>query len=102
MPLTMKLDETPDMGGSYRYVVRSGGLVLGMIEQLDEGPSEGAWQWVLTLNGPPDFVGGGIADTLDQAKDHFRAAWQRWLEWARLKELEDREIAAFAERADRG
>jgi hypothetical protein len=51
------------MGGRYRYGVRSGGLVVGMLAMG------------LTLHGPPpDFVGHGLTDTLDEAKDRFRAA----------------------------
>jgi hypothetical protein len=37
---------------------------------------------------PPDFVGTGLAGTLDAAKDQFRATWQRWLEWAALQEID--------------
>ena len=88
MPLTMKLDQTPDMGGRYRYAVRSGGLVVGTIQQVVDGPSAGAWQWGVTLHTPPpDFVGHGLTDTLDEAKDRFRAAWGRWLQWAALQEV---------------
>jgi len=59
---------------------------VGIIQQVVDGPSKGAWQWGVTLHGPPDFVGHDLTDTLDGAKDRFRTAWQRWLEWASLRE----------------
>jgi len=66
--------------------VRSGGWIIGSIDELVEGPSQGAWKYSLSAGGPPDFVGSGIADNLDQAKDRLSAAWHRWLQWAELQE----------------
>jgi hypothetical protein len=86
MPLTVRLHSTRDMGGHRSYTVRSGGWIMGSIEEIVEGPSAGAWKYQIMMGGPPDFVGHGITDTLEEAKDRFRAAWQRWLDWAALHE----------------
>jgi len=86
MPLTFRLHSTRDMGGRRRYTVRSAGWIVGSIDEVTDGPSAGGWQWHMLLGGPPGFVGRGIADDLDQAKDRFRAAWGRWLQWAALQE----------------
>jgi hypothetical protein len=77
------------MGGHRSYTVRSGGWIIGFIDEIVEGRSAGAWKYQLLMGVPPDFVGHGITDTLDEAKDRFRAAWQRWLQWAELQAVED-------------
>jgi hypothetical protein len=92
MPLTMKLDQTPDMGGHYRYVIRSGGLVVGLIDEVVDGPSVGSWRYSLAVSGYSDAVGNGFADTLTEARDRLRTAWQGWLKWARLQEDDDEGI----------
>ena len=75
------------MGGRRSYTVRSGEWIIGSIDEVVEGPSKGAWQYRLSNHGPPDFVGRGLADTLDEAKDRLRGAWERWLQWAQLQEV---------------
>jgi hypothetical protein len=80
MPLTFRLHGTRDMGGRRSYTVRSGSWIVGSIDEIVEGPSTGTWRYQLTVGAPTDFRGTGISDSLPEAKAHFDAAWQRWLE----------------------
>ena len=88
MPLTFRLHTTRDMGGRRSYTVRSGSWIVGSIDEIVEGPSEGAWRYHLMVGAPSDLRGSGISDSLDDAKVHFDLAWQRWLTWAALREID--------------
>jgi hypothetical protein len=77
--MTLALPRTVFHDGERRpddYEVRHDGQTIGRIYRMRSRGRELLWRW--TQSGPvqPSLgVNGGVADTLDEAKTAFRAAW---------------------------
>ena len=71
-----------------RFTVRSGELLIGLIQEMDRVPWVGQWTWALsgTRPNPPAFVWKGAEKSFDQARAAHAACWAAWLEWAGLQQ----------------
>ena len=74
-----------------QVMVKSGGLVCGVLDRATRGPEADQWFWFIT--GPQARVPGarasdsGLAPTLEAARAEHAAAWGRWLQWAGLVQV---------------
>ena len=88
MPITLRLFSAPALGTGLRYAVFSGRVNIGIIEERKQAPNEGCWEWALhalPVSKTP-LQTTGMRDTLEEAKDAFRKAWEAWLAMAGLQE----------------
>jgi hypothetical protein len=74
----------------------SGGLAVGFIYcEAGESGREGPHTWFWSIHGifskPIDMRGQGTARTLEDAKAYLEENWQRWLRWANLKEIANKD-----------
>jgi hypothetical protein len=90
MPLTMRPTKlsSPVDKGRVDFTVYCGAWAVGRIYEHLEGPEHLRWFWALNgmFGRPREIKDNGHAPTLDEAKAQFEAAWQQWLEWAKLLE----------------
>ena len=90
MPLTMRATglSSPVDKGRVDFTFYCGAWAVGRIYEHLEGPERLRWFWALNgmFGRPREIRDHGHAPTFDEAKAQFEAAWQQWLEWAKLLE----------------
>ena len=90
MPLTMRATglSSPVDKGRVDFTLYCGAWAVGRIYEHLEGPEHLRWFWALNgmFGRPWEIRDHGHAPTLDEAKAQLEAAWQQWLEWAKLLE----------------
>ena len=90
MPLTMRPTKlsSPVDKGRVDFTLYCGAWAVGRIYEHLEGPEHLRWFWALNgmFGRPREIRDHGHAPTFDEAKAQFEAAWQQWLEWAKLDE----------------
>jgi hypothetical protein len=78
----------PMVRNERRFFVRSGELVVGMLNRATRGPE--SWSWFMTSVSRPhdeDFVWRGEIEADDEAFDALAACWSRWTYWAGLESI---------------
>jgi hypothetical protein len=78
--MSLALRRTVFLDGEKRpndYEVRYDGRTVGRILRLRSTGRE-LWQWTQIDWGPSHGPNGGVADSLDEAKAAFRAAWESY------------------------
>ena len=90
MPLTMRATSCRrrSIRAASTSLLYCGAWAVGRIYEHLEGPEHLRWFWALNgmFGRPREIRDHGHAPTLDEAKAQFEAAWQQWLEWAKLLE----------------
>ena len=74
----------------------SGDWAVGLVYcEAGESGREGPHTWFWSIHGifskPIDMRGQGTARTLEDAKAYLEENWQRWLRWANLKEIANKD-----------
>ena len=79
----------PPVRNERRVFVRSGELVVGVLNRATHGPE--SWSWSMTgVSRPHDegFVWRGYRlETEDEAFAALASCWARWLDWAGLEQV---------------
>ena len=70
-----------------RVFVRSGELIVGVLNRATHGPE--SWSWFLDRRfaAARQFPGGVTLATEGAAFDGFASCWKRWLDWAGLEQV---------------
>ena len=80
-----------DLHGRPDYSIYAGAQLVGRIYQQPDG----RWIWAISSIMSDATVGerlSGYADPLDEAKQHFRNAFEGWLPWALAIKATDRNM----------
>jgi hypothetical protein len=93
-PVPLVLRRNDRSAADDRFFVYSGKAVFGTLMRVPSGEKLNWWHWSITgfYVSPTDLgPSSGLAPSQEEAMADFAERWRVWLDWAGLREIEEKE-----------